>query len=111
MRLNEGMPVWHASVSLQTKKGGRMMDADAAERYALEACRGVGNDREWWYWNPAAGVGHLRVGISPAEEAQLPCGVPVHDAGESGPERPRTPDGQTKGLAWPNAIRDLQQWR
>lgn len=98
MRLNEGLPVWHASVSLQAKKGrgrGWLHDPAAAERYAVEACRGVGNDREWWYHNTQAegggAVGHLRVGVSEAEQLQLPCGVPVHDAGESGPERKRTP--------------------
>jgi hypothetical protein len=89
MRLNEGLPVWHASVSLQQRS--RWMDRPAeAERYALEACRGVGGDREWWFWNPAAHVGHLRVSVTPEEAAMIPPGLAVHDAGESGPERART---------------------
>jgi len=97
MRLNEGLPVWHASVSLQSKKGrGRdWVDSPAeAERYAVAALEGVGGDREWWYYNAAgfAGgpVGHLRVSVTPEEAAMIPPGLAVHDAGESGPERERT---------------------
>lgn len=89
MRLNNGWPVWHASVSLQRK--ARKLDApDEAERYAVTACAGVGSEREWWHWNPLARVGHLRVGLTIDEAAVLPCGLAVHDAGESGPERPRS---------------------
>lgn len=90
MRLNEGLPVWHASVSLQDRKSPRWVDRpDEAERYALDACSGVGGDREWWYWNPLAHVGHLRVSVTPAEAGLIPPGLAIHDAGESGPERPR----------------------
>lgn len=91
MRLNEGLPVWHASVSLQQRKGSRWVDDPAAaERYALDALEGVGGTREWWYWNPAAHVGHLRVNVTADEAAALlPNGCAVHDAGESGPERVR----------------------
>lgn len=89
MRLNTGWPVWHASVSIQNRKGPLDRPADA-ERYAVEAIAGVGGTREWWYWNPTARVGHLRIGVTDEENAGLPAGLPVHDAGESGPERPRT---------------------
>ena len=54
----------------------------------MNALRGVGGDREWWLWNGR--FGHLRVAVTPAENAALPRGVAAHDAGESGPERPRT---------------------
>lgn len=84
------MPVWHASLSLQAK--GRMIDDPATlERNAVAALAGVGGDREWWYWNPAAHIAHLRVALTDAEAAMIPpaCG-PTDDAGESGPERPRT---------------------
>jgi hypothetical protein len=89
MRLNEGLPVWHASVSLQ-KKNRKMFVPNEAERYALRALQGVGGSREWWYWNPAAEVGHLRVSVTPEEAAMIPPGLAVNDAGESGPERART---------------------
>lgn len=52
--------------------------------------RGVGGDREWWWWNHAALIGHLRVGVTPAEHAAMPPGLAVDDAGETGPERERT---------------------
>jgi hypothetical protein len=53
--------------------------------------RGVGDpEREWWFWNPAALVGHLRVPITPAENEHIPPGCVVADAGESGPLRCRT---------------------
>jgi len=90
MRLNAGLPVWHASVSLQHPRRGRLNSPGEAERYAVEAIAGVGGDREWWYWNPGARVGHLRVGLTADEADGLPAGLAVHDAGQSGPERPRT---------------------
>lgn len=92
MRLNDGLPVWHASVSLQTKKGrlaGPLADLEA-ERYAIRALAGVGGHREWWYWNPNAHVGHLRVSVTSTEADMIPAGLAIHDAGESGAERPRT---------------------
>lgn len=51
---------------------------------------GVGGDREWWIFRDAAGVGHLRVPLTVEEAAQLPPGCAVADAGDTGPERPRT---------------------
>lgn len=52
--------------------------------------RGVGGEREWWMWNPDALVGHLRVGVTEDEFAALAPLRAVDDAGETGPERPRT---------------------
>lgn len=39
---------------------------------------------------PAALVGHLRVPVTVDENAKIPDGMAIDDAGESGPERPRT---------------------
>lgn len=93
MRLNEGLPVWHASVSLQHRKYGWVNAPADAERYALEACRGVGGDREWWFYNTLTDhggpVGHLRVSVTLEEAAMIPPGLAIHDAGESGLERKR----------------------
>lgn len=100
MRLNDGLPVWHASISLQHRKLGYLDDPAAAEAYAVEALAGVGGDREWWYWNPAThlggAVGHLRVDVTAAEAAMIPPGLAVHDAGESGLERKRTRRGGSR---------------
>jgi hypothetical protein len=66
-------------------------DAPAqAEAEAIKLLRGVGNpDREWWLWNPAAPVGHLRVPVAAEEYALVPPGCVVGDAGETGPLRVR----------------------
>lgn len=85
------MPVWHVSVSAWSRRTEQRQDVpQIAEREAIKLLRGVGGDREWWLW-PGSLVGHLRVALTEAEAATLPpwCG-PVDDAGESGPERPRT---------------------
>jgi hypothetical protein len=89
MRLNAGLPVWHVSVSAWS---GEKMSSQpkVCEREAVKLLRGVGGDREWWFWNPAALVGHLRVAVTEAEHDQMPCGVAENDAGEAGPERRRT---------------------
>lgn len=60
------------------------------EREAVRLLRGVGGPREWWYWNPAGLIGHLRVGVTPDEYAALPPMQTVDDAGEAGVERERT---------------------
>ena len=60
------------------------------EKEAIRWLAGVGGGHEWWIWNPAVLVGHLRVPVTPEEAAQLPAGVAVYDAGPSGPQRPRT---------------------
>ncbi|MGI5286615.1 hypothetical protein ACQEVF_25205 [Nonomuraea polychroma] len=50
---------------------------------------GVGGEREWWIYSPGR-VGHLRVPVTAPEYELIPPGCAVADAGESGPERPRT---------------------
>jgi hypothetical protein len=89
MRLNAGLPVWHVSISAWSG-GKRSSQPKLCEREAVRLLRGVGGDREWWHWNPDALIGHLRVGLTEAEYAELPCGMAENDAGESGPERTRT---------------------
>lgn len=56
----------------------------------MKLLTGVGGDAEYWFWNPAVLVGHLRVPVTAAEYARVPPGCVVADAGESGPRRPRT---------------------
>lgn len=64
---------------------------DQAEAEAVKLLRGVGaEDREWWIWNSVLRVGHLRVPVTQLEYQQIPPGCAEHDAGESGPMRPRT---------------------
>lgn len=60
------------------------------ERVAVRLLRGVGGDVEWWFWNPAVRVGHLRVAVTPAEYERIPAGCAIFDAGEAGPRRRRT---------------------
>jgi hypothetical protein len=86
--------VWHASVSAQRK--GRFLDDPARiERLAVAALRGVGGPDEWWVYalmlNGPAIVGHLRVPVTPAEYLLVPPGLVTTDAGETGPQRERTP--------------------
>jgi hypothetical protein len=89
------MPVWHVSLSLQRK--GRFLDDEARlQRFAVQALRGVGGDHEWWIYglmlNDVSGavVGHLRVPVTPAEYLTIAPGLATTDAGETGPQRPRT---------------------
>jgi hypothetical protein len=90
MRLNSGLPVWHASVTVWNPRTFRRLDQPRiAEREAVRLLTGVGGDHEWWIWSPGL-VGHLRVPVTPAENTQIPAGCAIADAGESGPERPRT---------------------
>lgn len=82
--------MWHVSIS-QQRPTGRMRNVPRElEREAVRHLAGVGADREWWLYSPQR-IGHLRVALTPAEAALLPpwCG-PIDDAGETGPERPRT---------------------
>jgi hypothetical protein len=81
--------VWHVSVSAWSRRETKSDQPAICEREAIRCLRGVGGDREWWWWNPAVLVGHLRVGVTEAENSGLPPGIAVHDAGETGPERPR----------------------
>lgn len=84
------MPVWHVSVSVWSRRRVKQNHPALAEREAGLLLCGVGGQREWWFWNPTVHVGHLRVAVTPAEHAQMPPGVAVNDAGETGPERSRT---------------------
>jgi len=64
-----------------------------AEREGIRLLRGVGGDREWWAYavGPRAGlVGYLRVSLTADEYALVPPGVVTSDAGDAGPERPRS---------------------
>lgn len=89
MRLNDGAPVWHASISAQGAHGPAAVP-ELAEADAVRVLAGVGGDREWWLWNPATRVGHLRVPVTTDELQHLPAGCAVHDAGDTGPQRPRS---------------------
>lgn len=60
------------------------------EAAAVRLLAEVGGDREWWIFRPEAGVGHLRVNLTPDEVAQLAPGCAIGDAGDTGPERRRT---------------------
>jgi hypothetical protein len=82
------MPVWHASVSIRNLRWRIVKSPGVLERHAVNALEGVGNDREWWIVRN--GIGHLRVGVTPEEYAQLGQLAAVADAGESGPQRART---------------------
>lgn len=62
----------------------------ALEEASVRELAGVGGDREWWFYNPRAMVGHLRVPVTPAEFLAIPPGLATSDAGDAGPERPRT---------------------
>lgn len=59
---------------------------------AVKLLAGVGGDVEWWIYACGAGspVGYLRVPVTEAEYTQCPAGTVVADAGETGPQRPRT---------------------
>ena len=83
--------MWHVSVSLQHPTRGPLDAPRTVEAAAVKALRSVGGDHEWWTVSPA-GVGHLRVPTTDTEaDATPPYRGPIDDAGDSGPERPRTP--------------------
>jgi hypothetical protein len=66
---------------------------DVAEREGIRLLDGVGGDIEWWIYGNGPGqlpVGYLRVALTPDEFDLCPPGVVVADAGEAGPQRPRT---------------------
>lgn len=86
------MPVWHVSLSLWSPDGRVKLRAPGRlERAAVAMLRGVGDDHEWWLWNPRVLVGHLRVPLTRHEYAQVPAGIVTADAGPAGPIRARTP--------------------
>lgn len=85
------MPVWHVSVSAWSRRTEQRQNVPkVCEHDAVRLLRGVGSDREWWWWNPAELIGHLRVGVTEAEFAVLSPMQAIDDAGETGPERCRT---------------------
>lgn len=92
MRLNDGLPVWHASISYRDRYG-LMIEPTRALEDAADLLSGVGKpDGEWWLFSGKY-VGHLRVGLSAAEvKVRWPDGCPLAtaDAGESGEYRERT---------------------
>jgi hypothetical protein len=90
MRLNDGLPVWHASVSIKTPDDRLLASPGRLERVAVALLRGVGGDIEWWLWNRAAHIGHLRVAVTAEEYRVVPPGCATTDAGAAGPQRRRT---------------------
>lgn len=95
MRLNDGLPVWHVSVSIQhvPDRGPGMFvyDPEHALAIAVDLLRGVGGDVEWWTDGETnAAVFHLRVPVTAGEYLATPPGVVTSDAGKTGPMRPRT---------------------
>lgn len=85
------MPVWHVSISVwSSDRATKRNEPLIARAEAVKLLRGVGGDREWWIWNRQARIGHLRVAVTAEENARVPAGVATDDAGESGPERPRS---------------------
>ena len=58
-------------------------------RVATALLAGVGGETEWWFWNPAAHVGHYRVAVTGEEYAAVPPGLAISDAGPSGPAQSR----------------------
>lgn len=94
MRLNNGLPVWHVSVTVWTPKGRQPINKPMqAEGEAVRLLRGVGDpEREWWVWNLGEAmpyVGHLRVPVTPQEAQRIPPGCATDDAGQTGPLRRR----------------------
>jgi len=80
-------------VSIWSKDGSRKLNNPAlAEKEAVKLLAGVGGDCEWWIYACGAGslVGYLRVPVTEAEFAVCPAGNVVADAGDAGPQRPRT---------------------
>ena len=87
------------SVSAWSRRTEKRQDVpEVCERDAARLLRGAGGDREWWHWNADGLIGHLRVGLTPAEYATLPPMEAIDDAGETGPERPRSNRNRTGDL-------------
>jgi hypothetical protein len=76
-------------VSVWSQTGTQLREPRTAEGEAITDLAGVGGEREWWWWNPHARVGHLRVAVTADEHRLLPPGMAEFDAGETGPERVR----------------------
>lgn len=85
------MPVWHASVSAWDRRSRTMLTRPTqTQQLAIEVLAGVGGDTEWWIYNSAHRVGHLRVPVTITEMVLVPPGCVIADAGATGPQRPRT---------------------
>lgn len=82
------MPVWHVSTSLR-RRSRRVVDPDVLETAAIATLADVGGPWERWRISPN-GVGHLHVPVTDDEARLIPPGQVVADAGDTGPERPRT---------------------
>lgn len=77
-------------MSVWSPDGSRKLDVPRiAEKEAVKLLRGAGGQVEWWLFSPAR-IGHLRVALTAEEYERVPPGCVVADAGESGPQRPRT---------------------
>ena len=66
---------------------------DLALKEAVQLLAGVGGDHEWWTYGTGPNrdnVGYLRVPVTETEYEQCPREPVIADAGESGPQRPRT---------------------
>lgn len=80
-------------MSVWSKDGGRKLsNPDLALKEAVRLLAGVGGDCEWWIYAAGTGspVGYLRVPVTEQEYELVPPGCVVTDAGETGPQRPRT---------------------
>lgn len=78
------------SVSAWSRRTEQRQDVPLlCEKEAIRLLWGVGSEREWWHWNAAELIGHLRIGLTQAEYATLPPLAAIDDAGETGPERIR----------------------
>lgn len=84
--------MWHVSVSAWSRRTEKRVSVpQVCELEAVRLLRGAGGEREWWHWNAGALIGHLCIGLTEAEYATLPPVQATDDAGETGPERKRTP--------------------
>jgi hypothetical protein len=64
-----------------------------ALREGIKILDGVGGDTQWWTYGTGPGqelVGYYRVPVLETEHAMCPAGIVVADAGEAGPQTPRT---------------------
>lgn len=74
-------------MSLQNRKD--LIDNEPyIEHAAIGALTGVGGRHEWWCC--PRGIGHLRVPVTTVEAELIPPGCVTTDAGETGPQRPRS---------------------
>ena len=81
-------------MSVWSKDGTRKVPAaELALKEAVKLLAGVGGDCEWWIYGGGPNrelVGYLRVPVTEIEYQLCPSGTVITDAGETGPQRPRT---------------------